>query len=859
MRADLFRRLRVIVGPDQVLTGREIGEVYSYDASLERGQPLAVILPGCTAEVAAAVKLLSEYRIPYTPRGFGTNLSGGSIAARGGVVICLSRMNRIISIRPERRCAVVEPGLTNLELQTALAPVGFLYAPDPASQKVSTMGGNLAENAGGPHCVKYGVTSNHILGIEAVLPGGRVEHFGGPALDPPGYDLRGVLTGSEGTLAIATRLTVRILPVTESVATLLAVYDDPCDAARSVSDIVAAGITPATLEMMDAPIMRAVEESYPCGYPLDAAAVLIAEVDGPAAGLRDQVERIREICERNRSRTVREAKDPAERDLLWAGRRGAFGAVARITPSYLVADCTVPRTRLPEALARVASIAGKYQLMHGNVFHAGDGNLHPLLFFDTRDQDQVHRVHEAGWEIMQACVALGGTITGEHGVGKSKAAAMRMIFSDEDLSFQYGLKQAFDPEGLLNPEKIFPETPQGEAQLAPPVGRSFDPDADLTPEDAAEAADLVRAARAAGVALLPMGGGRQRDFGNLGTRPVVPLRSSRFAGVIEYDPPNQIVTVGTGVTLRELQNMLAFNGQWLPVVPPYGHCSTAGSVAALGSCGPDRLRHGAPRDLILGLRFVSGRGNLIRAGGKVIKNVAGYDITRLMVGSAGTLGFLTEITFRLAPLPQLCTALRATGTLEQCGAAASELLRSRLEPVLLAAEPAHNGTWSLVAGFEGFETTVRSQCGQAAGLLVKSGLTVLEPEDYDCHEGVSAPALRKLEAPCVVRADLPSDQVASCVRSIGKAVAGTVSCLADFGCGRIYAAAGEITPPQWEELGMRVREHEGHVILEKAPAELKAQVDVFGPVRTAWQLMHRIKDQFDPDNIFAPGRLPGRK
>jgi FAD/FMN-containing dehydrogenase len=482
-----------------------------------------------------------------------------------------------------------------------------------------------------------------------------------------------------------------------------------------------------------------------------------------------------------------------------------------------------------------------------------------LLFFDTRDQAQVHRVHEAGWEIMKACVELGGTITGEHGVGRAKAAAMRMVFSSDDLSFQYGLKQAFDPKGLLNPEKIFPETPAGEKQQAP-AGGPMAPAGELAPENAAEAAEMVRQARAAGAALLPLGCGRQREFGNLSYRPVVPLRSSRLAAVIEYDPPNQIVTVGTGVTLRELQNMLAFNGQWLPVVPPHGQCSTAGSIAALGSCGPNRLRHGAPRDLILGLSFISGRGNLIRAGGKVIKNVAGYDITRLMVGSAGTLGFLTEITFRLAPLPQVCTAIHAAGTLEQCGAAASRLLRSKLEPVLVAAEPADDGIWTLFAGFEGFETTVRSQCGQTIELLAKSGLRVLKAENYDCHEGVFSAVFPKLvAAPYLIRADLPPDQVAHFIRSTREVLGGTGAILADFGCGRIHAAAGEITQPAWEDLGTRARESEGHVILETAPAEFKTHVDVFGPPRSAWRLMHRIKDQFDPDNIFAPGRLPGRK
>ncbi len=370
--AALLRELRQIVGAEHVAWRQSDAEVYSYDGSLAVAKPDAVVFPADTAQTAAVVRLASEAGVAYVPRGFGTNLSGGTIASHGGLVIGLTRLNRILAIEPEGRYAVVQAGVTNLELQQALAPRGFLFAPDPASQKAATLGGNLAENAGGPHCVKYGVTTNHVLGVTAVLPGGAVLQIGGPALDPPGYDLRGVLVGSEGTLAVVTEMTVRILPSAESLLTMLVVYDDVADAARSVSAIVAAGMTPATLEMMDGAVIRAVEASKPCGYPLDAAAVLIVEVDGPLAGLAQQAERIGQLCLQNGCREVRKAKDAAERDLLWAGRRGAFGAIARLAPSFLVADCTVPRTRLPDALTHVAAIAQRYQLGHANVFHAGD-------------------------------------------------------------------------------------------------------------------------------------------------------------------------------------------------------------------------------------------------------------------------------------------------------------------------------------------------------------------------------------------------------------------------------------------------------------------------------------------------------
>ena len=461
----LLKDLRSIVGTGYVTAGAVAGEVYSYDASLDVSRPGVVVFPGNTAETAAVVKALTLAGIPCVPRGFGTNLSGGSIALQGGAVIALARLNRIVDIALKRRTARVQCGVTNLEVQNALSPLGYFYAPDPASQKVATLGGNVAENSGGPHCLKYGVTTNHILGVEVVLPDGEICHFGGPCFDTPGYDLRGLLVGSEGTFGIVTEATLRIMPKPESVITMLAVYDALEDAARSVSAIIAQGIVPATLEMMDTVVIGAVEDSIACGYPRDAAAVLIIEVEGPRVGLKAQADRIKDICMAQGSRSIREARDDAERNQLWAGRRGAFGAIARVAPNYLVADCTVPRTCLPEALRQVSAVSQKYGFKCGNVFHAGDGNLHPLLLFDARDQGQMEKVHVASNEITQACVQLGGTITGEHGIGMAKIDAMRLVFSEEDLEFQRRVKKAFDPNEMLNPGKVIP--PNG-SELPPP-------------------------------------------------------------------------------------------------------------------------------------------------------------------------------------------------------------------------------------------------------------------------------------------------------------------------------------------------------------------------------------------------------
>jgi glycolate oxidase len=448
--------LRRIVGKANVLDADVDLQLYQYDAYLEERRPDAVVFVHSSDEVAGVVRACNRYDVPFVPRGGGTNLSGGTIPFKGGVVLEMIRMNRILEVdRPNLR-ARVQPGLFNLELGTALAPLGYQYLPDPASQKAATLGGNVAENSGGPHCFKYGVTTNHVLGLTVVLPDGEVATIGGKALDRPGYDLTGVFVGSEGTLGICTEVVVRIVRLAEGVKTMLAIYDSIEAGSETVSAIVAAGMVPATLEMMDQLVIKAVEESIHCGLPLDCATVLIIEVDGLKDDLEAQGQAVVDLCKAHGAREVRVAKDEAERAMLWAGRRGAFGAVARITPSYLVCDGTVPRTALPKVLRKVAEVSKKYNLMIPNVFHAGDGNLHPLILFDWRDAEQKARVMKAGMEILELCVEMGGTISGEHGVGLEKIDAMRLVFTEEDIRSQVRVKRAFDPKNLANPGKMFP-------------------------------------------------------------------------------------------------------------------------------------------------------------------------------------------------------------------------------------------------------------------------------------------------------------------------------------------------------------------------------------------------------------------
>ncbi len=421
-----------------------------------QGEASVLCWPTTTGEVAACVRAAVDHDVPFVARGSGTGLAGGATPVGGAVVICLTRMNRILEVDAERRTAWVEPGVVNLDLSRAVARHGLHFAPDPSSQQACSIGGNVANNSGGPHCLAEGVTSAHVLAMEVVLPDGTVTLLGGLDPEPVGLDLRGAFVGSEGMFGIATRIAVRLTPDPPAVATMLLDFVTVTDAAETVSGIIAAGIVPAAIEMMDARITAAVEDYVHAGFPTDAAAVLLVEVDGLAAGVELERDRVAEIGRRCGARTVRIAADEAERALLWKGRKTAFGAVARVAPNYYLHDTVVPRTRLVEVLEQVYAIADRHQLLVMNVFHAGDGNLHPLLVFDAREPGVLDRVHAAGDEIVAASLAAGGVLSGEHGIGLEKRDHMPAMFSPASLDLQARLRDAFDPAGRSNPTKVLP-------------------------------------------------------------------------------------------------------------------------------------------------------------------------------------------------------------------------------------------------------------------------------------------------------------------------------------------------------------------------------------------------------------------
>ena len=454
--SDLIRDLVAIVGEPNVVHKPEDLIVFEYDGSVDRALPTVVVLPRTTEEVSGVVKAAGAHGVPVIARGAGTGLSGGAIAEHGGIVVALTRMTSILEIDEVNRLAVLEPGVVNIDLTAAASKYGLYYAPDPSSQKACTIGGNVAENSGGPHCLAYGVTTNHVLGMEVVLADGSVHWYGGKTREAPGYDLRGIMIGSEGTLGIVTKVVVRLLKAPEAVKTLLAMFKTVEDASSAVSGIIGAGIVPAAIEMMDAMCIQAAEASMNAGYPEEAGAVLLVEVDGLREEVEEEAEEIANVCRTYEPMEILTATSSEEREKLWAARKGVIGALGWLAPNYYLVDGTVPRTKLMEVLREVEKVAEESGLPIANLLHAGDGNLHPLILFDERKPGDTDRALEAGGRILEICLDAGGVLSGEHGIGLEKQEYMPLMFSQEDMDAMAQLKPAFGSEEMFNPGKIFP-------------------------------------------------------------------------------------------------------------------------------------------------------------------------------------------------------------------------------------------------------------------------------------------------------------------------------------------------------------------------------------------------------------------
>jgi glycolate oxidase subunit GlcD len=965
----IIEKLRGVVDSNAVLSEPDELLVYECDGLPQhKYRPRAVVFPSSTEETAAVMHILAEARVPFTPRGAGTGLSGGALALNNGVVIELARMRRILKVDEANRTAVVQTGVVNLHVSRAVAHLGLHYVPDPSSQPTCTIGGNIAENAGGIHCLKYGTTTDHVLGLRVVLAGGAVVDLGGAGTEQPGYDLLGVFIGSEGTFGIATEATLRLVPIPPAVRTLLAEFPEVNDASHAVSAFIAAGVMPAALEMMDREIIRAVEASvFAAGLPLDAGAALLIELDGIEAGLDEEADRVTSICRQNGARDCRRARNENERKKLWAARKGAFGAIGRISHDSMIQDAVVPRSRLPEVLDSAYRIASRYQLRIANVFHAGDGNLHPLICFDSRSPDEVHRVKEAGRELMETCVRAGGSITGEHGVGFDKRELLPLIFSEADMDTMLRVRLAFDPTGLCNPGKIIPmlrgcgEASQAKSKVQRPTSSfvsepeavatgsqvqshvqhpmpnvlsepvatesiatessaalpstnlglpdtqfraKFDPysahqqlarivgEANISaavhlpaalivlPGSIAEVCEVMKLAWSKCWAVVPAGSMTWLDAGQPLNDINVILSTQRLNRIIEHEPADLVAIAEAGVMLKDFNDALAVKGQWLPVDPPDAESGSAtiGGVVATGLGGAQQFGYGAPRRHVIGMKVVLADGSLIKVGGRVVKNVAGYDLCKLFTGSYGTLGVIVEVNFKLRPLPFKTSTIIAWGNREDLLAGARRVIDSRLFPVaveLVSPRLANELKWSegrdhlLLIRFAGSLSAVNEQT-RATGEVLKEkavgkpGPRV--PEDTNIWNTLAAFPLRFREE-LVWRVGLQPADVGSFLELLDQSRPRESMWQAGVGDGRIRVVerlehAGN--EPQglpselvkrFEELSANAQSLGGALIIEHAPFEIKARANAGGTLDTAAALMRRVKQQLDPNGILSRGRF----
>ncbi len=576
-----FPKTQLLTNPVELLT-------YEVDAGFDRGKPDGVFLPESTADVVKLVNLMRESKVPLTARGAGTGLSGGAVAEHGGVIVNFARMNHVLAFDPAGRSAQVEPGLVNLKFDGQVKAHGLYYPPDPSSQRSSVIGGNIGMNAGGPHCFKYGVTTNYVSGLEVVLIDGSVIHTGGAALDYPEYDFTGIFVGNEGTLGIVTRADLRLIRNPVAVKTMMVSFDSDEAAGAAVSAIIAAGLVPAALEMMDQKVMNMIEDFAHCGLPIHARAGLIVEVDGYPESLDAQMEEIADILTANGGHDLKIARSEAERQQIWYGRKSAAGAFSRLSPAFYLVDITVRRSLLAETLGEVNAICDKNRVRTGHVFHAGDGNLHPAILCDPRDSELMQRVFATCDEIVQLCIDKGGSITGEHGVGIEKRKYMPKMYNGTELSAMLDLKAMLDPQGLLNPGKIFPPDLPAPVFAEPilPAAESF------APQSAQEAAANLRALGEAGKQVSIKSDkvtGWQGDKVNSGEITLSPchLVTSSLVGVHEFAPHDLFITVGAGTPLAEVQAFLAEHKMQLPLASPGQRRHWAASSPAIS------IRHSA--------------------------------------------------------------------------------------------------------------------------------------------------------------------------------------------------------------------------------------------------------------------------
>ncbi|MCX6029888.1 MAG: FAD-binding protein [Chloroflexi bacterium] len=843
---DELSMLRPLLPSDVLITNPVDLIAYELDGSLGHGAAQGVILPRRTEELVIAMRWAAEHNVPVIARGAGTGLSGGALASKGGLIVSLARMKQVLELDETGRSAVVQPGIVHLTFDEYVRTKGLYYPPDPASGRACTLGGNLAENAGGPHCFKYGVTTNYITGLKTVLADGRVIHTGGRAFDYPEYDLTGILVGSEGTLGVMTEAEVRLVRNIPGIKTLMAIFDSVEEAGEAVSAVIAGGLVPATLEMMDRTMIGIVENYVHAGLP-DAEALLIIEADGYPQSLDPQMAEIMAVLRDHKARELRLAKTAAERDQV---------------------DGTVPRSKLAATLAEINGICARHSLRVGYVFHAGDGNLHPLILFDPSDADMVRRVHLAGRAVMELCVRQGGTITGEHGVGSEKLQYMALMYNAGELAAMREIKHVFDPRNLLNPGKIVPELDESanqrisesanqrisESANRESANRESANDAVRSTQyavrDTQDAVDTIRDWTATHQRIRIRGGGTKSSL--LGPADVT-LSTERLRGIQDYSLNDLYVTVRAGTPLAELQAELAKDRVWVPLASPWTQ-STVGGIVATNFNAPLRMRYGSLRDLILAVTAVLPDGRVIRAGKPVVKNVAGYDLVKLFIGSHGTLGLITDVTFKLLPFPRVRSSMivplddLATGL--KLG---SKLLKVCLvaSALLLCRGCAQNGAaapYALVYTAEGVPEDVAAELGQVRELLTAEGIAappVATPSGSDVWASWVNAAAR---TGATLRAGVPPKDAPGALLDLAPTL-DDAPFIADLAFGLIYARSEHLSAVR----GI-ARSVGGYAVaLSAQDGPEGAQSDPWGHAPDGLDLMRALKARWNPRDFCNPG------
>jgi glycolate oxidase subunit GlcD len=924
----LIQELRSIVGKEGIVSERDELLVYECDGLMQhKHPPRAVVFPSSTKETAEVIRALVRAGVPFAPRGAGTGLSGGALAHNQAVIIEMARMRRLLKLDPQNRFAVVETGMINAHLSREAVKYGLHYVPDPSSQTTCTIGGNIAENAGGIHCLKYGMTVDHVIGLRAVLSTGEIVELGGIGAEGSLYDLLGLFIGSEGTFGIATEATLRLTPLPTGVRTMLADFTDVNNASRTVSAIIAAGLIPAALEMMDGPTIRALEASvYAAGLPTDTEAALLIELDGLEAGLEREAQQAEAICRKYGARNVQRAANEYERKRLWAARKSSFGAMGRISPDLMIQDAVIPRSKLPEVLAETYRIASKYSLIVTNVFHAGDGNLHPVLCFDSRYSDQIKRVKEAGRELMETCVRAGGSITGEHGVGLDKSEYLPLIFSDDDMEAMLRIRAAFDPTNLCNPGKIFPtsrscgeprpvrwkeeivdqdvssrvfipkidtvnETASAKDTSKPTptasiynrlsklisadkiIDRGIEDSLIVNPDSIEEACEILQLAEKENWTIVPAGSQTWINAGNQLSNIDLIISTSKLSNIIEHVPADLITIVQPGITLKTLNTELNRAGQWIPLDPPDDGRATMGGIVATNIPGAQSFGYGSARNYLIGMRVALADGRVIKMGGRVVKNVAGYDLGKLFCGSYGTLGLIVELNFKLRPLPfQQSTVLIRGNNINNLISFAHTILASKLLPVATELiSPAMAIQLSLSEGnkypvliirFAGVEEVVSYQINQIEKLLREqtSDLDLQYiSDDQTIWESLASVPVKNGEYLSWRASTYPTEVTSLIKELVNTNDSASTLWHAGIGTGLIRViernsnAVGTVSKLQ--TLRKLANSLKGRLVIENGSKEIKEAIDSWGIDRTLLPLIERIKRQLDPKNRFSPGRM----